>query len=97
MSKRMNDAAGMQQVKEGDAAVTERKEAGTGADLPGGASVPGGQCPPGEKLFPTEKLLRSKQMAGYQPDFARVILTEPAYSLSGAKEALVKALKGGGK
>ena len=51
--------------------------------------------PPGEKKFPTGKLLKSKHLAAYQPDFARVILTEPAYSVSGAKEALDAALKGG--
>ena len=50
---------------------------------------------PGEKKFPTGKLLKSKHLAAYQPDFARVILTEPAYSVSGAKEALDAALKGG--
>lgn len=47
-----------------------------------------------ERMFPTETLLKSKELADYQPDFARVILTEPAYSLSGAKVVLDKALKG---
>ena len=27
-----------------------------------------------EVMYPTEKLLKSKQLAGYQPDFARAIL-----------------------
>ena len=49
-----------------------------------------------EKSYPTDKLLRSKHLAGYQRDFARVVLKEPAYTLSGAKEALDRALKGGG-
>ena len=31
-----------------------------------------------EVMYPTEKLLKSKQLAGYQPDFARAILVEPA-------------------
>ena len=48
-----------------------------------------------EKRYSTEKLLKSRYLAGYQPDFARVILTKPAYSLSEAKTALDKALKGG--
>ncbi len=51
--------------------------------------------PAAEKKYPTEKLLKSKQLSGYQPDFVKVILTEPAYSISGAKAALDKALKGG--
>ena len=49
-----------------------------------------------EKSKPTDKLLRSRHLAGYQRDFARVVLKEPAYTLSGAKEALERALKGGG-
>lgn len=48
-----------------------------------------------EKRYLTEKLLKSKHLSGYQPDFARVILTEPAYSISEARAALDKALKGG--
>lgn len=48
-----------------------------------------------DKKYPTKKLLKSRHLAGYQPDFARVILTEPAYSISEAKEALDQALKGG--
>ena len=48
-----------------------------------------------EVMYPTEKLLKSKQLAGYQPDFARVILTEPEYTISGAIDALERALKGG--
>ncbi len=47
-----------------------------------------------EKSYPTDKLLRSRHLAGYQRDFARVVLKEPAYTLSGAKEALERALKG---
>ncbi len=48
-----------------------------------------------EKKYPTERLLRSKHLAGYQPDFARVILTEPAYSISEAKMVLDNRLRGG--
>lgn len=48
-----------------------------------------------EKKYPTEKLLKSKALAGYQQDFARVILTEPEYTIEGAKAALDKILKGG--
>lgn len=46
-----------------------------------------------DNTYPTQKLLNSSHLAGYQKDFAKVILTEPAYSVSGAKEALDKALK----
>lgn len=48
-----------------------------------------------EKNYPTESLLKSKALAGYQPDFARSILTKPAYSIREAQEALDKYLKGG--
>lgn len=43
--------------------------------------------------YPTERLLKSKHLAGYQPDFARVILTEPEYSIEEAKAALERVLK----
>ena len=45
--------------------------------------------------YSTSKLLKSKHLAGYQRDFARVILTEPEYTISGAIDALERALKGG--
>ena len=45
------------------------------------------------KRDPTEKLLKSKALSGYQPDFARVILKEPEYSVEEAKAALEQALK----
>ena len=48
-----------------------------------------------EKTYPTESLLHSKALAGYQPDFARSILTKPAYSVREAKEILDNYLKGG--
>ena len=48
-----------------------------------------------EKRYSAEKLLKSRYLAGYQPDFAKVILTKPAYSVAEAIEALEKALKGG--
>ncbi len=48
-----------------------------------------------DRKYPTEKLLGSRHLAGYQKDFAKAILTEPAYSISEAKAALDKALKGG--
>lgn len=48
-----------------------------------------------EKRYATEKLLKSRYLAGYQPDFAKVILTKPAYSVAEAIETLEKALKGG--
>lgn len=48
-----------------------------------------------ERRYPTGKLLASRHLAGYQQDFARAILTEPEYTISGALEALNGKLKGG--
>ena len=48
-----------------------------------------------EKKYSTEKLLKSSRLAAYQPDFARVILKEPEYTISEAVDALETALKGG--
>lgn len=48
-----------------------------------------------EKVYPTQALLRSKALAGYQPDFARVILTKPAYTIREAAGLLEKYRKGG--
>ena len=50
--------------------------------------------PKEEKRFPVAKLLRSRHLAGYQPDFAKVVLTEPEYTISEAQEALERNLKG---
>lgn len=48
-----------------------------------------------EKTYPTEALLNSKALAGYQPDFASVLLTKSAYTVREAKDVLDKYLKGG--
>lgn len=48
-----------------------------------------------DRKYPTERLLRSRHLAGYQKDFAKAILTEPAYSISEAKAVLDKVMKGG--
>ena len=48
-----------------------------------------------EKIYPTADLLRSKALAGYQPDFARSVLTKPSYSIREARETLDKYLEGG--
>ena len=45
-----------------------------------------------EKKYSTEKLLKSRRLAAYQPDFARVILTEPEYSVEEARAALEAVL-----
>ena len=45
-----------------------------------------------EKKYPTNKLLKSRHLAGYHQDFAKVILTEPEYSISEAVETLDKEL-----
>ena len=48
-----------------------------------------------EKAYPTEALLKSKALAGYQQDFARTLLTKPAYTVREAKDVLDQYLKGG--
>ena len=48
-----------------------------------------------EKKYSTEKLLKSRHLAAYQQDFARVILTEPQYTISEAVQILERALRGG--
>ncbi len=48
-----------------------------------------------KRTYPTERLLKSRHLSGYQPDFARAILTEPEYTISGALEVLENKLKGG--
>ena len=54
------------------------------------------ETPKQEKRYKTSELLKSKFIRErYQRDFAKVILTKPAYSLSEAVEALDKTLKGG--
>ena len=51
--------------------------------------------PQQEKKYPTRKLLNSKHLAGYQRDFARVILTETEYTIKEAITILDEVLKGG--
>lgn len=46
---------------------------------------------------PTAQLLESKALAGYQRDFARVLLTGPDYTVQEAKEILDQFFKGGGR
>ncbi|MCI9444340.1 MAG: hypothetical protein HFF69_06400 [Oscillospiraceae bacterium] len=41
-----------------------------------------------EKTYPTEALLKSKALADYQQDFARVLLTKPAYTVREAAATL---------
>ena len=49
-----------------------------------------------EKKEPAKKRPEKKyQTAGYQRDFAKVILTGPAYSIPEAKALLDRVLKGG--
>ncbi len=43
--------------------------------------------------YPTSKLLKSRHLAGYQRDFARVILTEPEYTIEEARKLLDERLK----
>lgn len=40
--------------------------------------------------YKKESLLASKALAGYQPDFVKVLLTEPEYTLEEAKGILDK-------
>lgn len=46
-----------------------------------------------EPKYLTSKLLKSGHLAGYQQDFARVILTEPEYTIKEAKKLLDEKLK----
>lgn len=41
-----------------------------------------------EPKIRTDRLLQSKALSEYQPDFAKVMLTEDEYTLSEAKEIL---------
>lgn len=43
--------------------------------------------------YPTAVLLKSKALAKYQPDFVRVILSKPEYTLDEAIAAIEKELK----
>lgn len=45
---------------------------------------------------PTALLLESQELAGYQRDFAGVLLTGPDYTIQEAKGILDKFFKGGG-
>lgn len=47
-----------------------------------------------EKSYPTRDLLESKALAGYQRDFAKILLTKPAYTVREAKAVLDKFLGG---
>ena len=45
--------------------------------------------------YPTAQLLKSQTLAGYQRDFAKVLLTKPEYSVQEAQSILDKFFKGG--
>lgn len=47
--------------------------------------------------YSTEQLLKSKALSGFQPDFARAVLTKPEYTVEEALGELNKFFKGGGK
>lgn len=51
---------------------------------------------PAPARYPTAQLLESRELAGYQRDFAGVLLTGPHYTLQEAKDILDKFFKGGG-
>lgn len=38
--------------------------------------------------YPVDALLKSKAFSGYQEDFAKVLLTEPEYTIEDARAAL---------
>lgn len=50
---------------------------------------------PAPVRYPTAQLLASRALAGYQKDFARVLLTESEYTLQEATDILDKFFKGG--
>jgi len=45
------------------------------------------------QTFETKRLLKSKALQNYQPDFVRVILTGPEYTIEEAIDLLNKKLK----
>lgn len=49
------------------------------------------------RRHPTERLLKSKALSGFQPDFARAVLTKPEYTVGEALATLNHYFKGGGK
>lgn len=49
------------------------------------------------KKYKTEVLLKSKALSNYQTDFAKVLLTEPEYTVEEAKDLLDQFLGKGGK
>lgn len=48
------------------------------------------------RQHPTALLLKSRALSGFQPDFARAVLTGPEYTLAEALTALNDFFKGGG-
>ena len=48
-----------------------------------------------DNKYTREKLLKSKALAGYQPDFAAVILDKEEYTIKQAKAAIEAALQKG--
>lgn len=53
---------------------------------------------PAEERYPTAELLASRKLAetaGYQRDFAKVLLTKPEYTLQEAEAILDKFFNGG--
>jgi len=51
---------------------------------------------PAQVRYPSAQLLDSKALAGYQRDFAKVLLTKPEYTLQEAQAILDKFFKKGG-
>ena len=45
------------------------------------------------EVYETKRLLKSSALKSYQPDFAKVILTDPAYTIEEAIDLLNKKLK----
>lgn len=50
---------------------------------------------PAEVRYPTAELLTSRALAGYQRDFAKVLLTKPEYPPQEAKAILDQFFNGG--
>lgn len=48
---------------------------------------------PEEVRYTREALLKSKVLAGFQPDFAAVALTEPTYTIDEARNAIMAVLR----
>lgn len=63
--------------------------------MPKSTDTPAAEQSGAAPRYPTHMLLNSKALAGYQKDFAKVLLTAPDYTLQEARDILDQFFKGG--